>query len=249
MTDTTTTPTTWLSAWEEWHREREAAVGAPHGIAALTATTWLGEEPVTVQGAPGRWVQRDGRAVAIDVEPQLVLAPGGEASAGDVVLRAIVREGVVALRVLDPAAPTRTSLAGIGTFAPDEGWVLPGRFEAAAADATIGIDHVDGSHSDDGLAGTVHVEIGGESVGIRAFPAASGGLQVTFADTTNGVTTQQFRFLTLPAPDADGRVEVDLNRAHLPPCAFSDHYLCPLPPVENRLSVAVTAGETFVSRR
>lgn len=245
---TTRTADTRLAAWQDWHREREHTVGAPHGIAALTGTHWLSAEPADIAGAPGRWIQRDGRAVAVDLDPQIVLAPGDELAHGEVLLRAIARDGVVALRVLDPAAPTRTNLTGIDTFEPSERWVVPGRFEPAPGGSTIGIDHVDGSHSDDGLAGTIHLQIDGHAIGLEAFPAPAGGLQVTFADATNGHTTQQFRFLTLPAPDADATLEVDFNRAYLPPCAFTDHYLCPLPPAENRLPVAVTAGETFPSR-
>lgn len=35
----------------------------------------------------------------------------------------------------------------------------------------------------------------------------------------------------------------DFNRAFLPPCAFSGHYVCPLPSPENHLDLAVTVGE------
>ncbi len=44
-------------------------------------------------------------------------------------------------------------------------------------------------------------------------------------------------------PDADGRVEVDLNRAVNLPCAYTDLATCPTPPAENRLPFAVEAGE------
>jgi uncharacterized protein (DUF1684 family) len=36
---------------------------------------------------------------------------------------------------------------------------------------------------------------------------------------------------------------VDFNKAYNPPCAFTDYSTCPLPPQENRLDFAVTAGE------
>ena len=51
------------------------------------------------------------------------------------------------------------------------------------------------------------------------------------------------RYLYTPAPAADGTVEVDFNRAYNPPCVFTDYATCPLPPPENRLDLAVTAGE------
>jgi uncharacterized protein (DUF1684 family) len=43
-------------------------------------------------------------------------------------------------------------------------------------------------------------------------------------------------------PDG-GRIVVDFNKAYNPPCAFNEYSTCPLPPHENRLDLAVTAGE------
>jgi uncharacterized protein len=43
-------------------------------------------------------------------------------------------------------------------------------------------------------------------------------------------------------------VELDFNRAFLPPCAFGAGYLCPIPPAQNRLPFAVDAGERFPRR-
>lgn len=36
---------------------------------------------------------------------------------------------------------------------------------------------------------------------------------------------------------------IDFNLAYNPYCAYSPHYSCPIPPRENTLSVAITAGE------
>ncbi|MFQ3660164.1 MAG: DUF1684 domain-containing protein, partial [Anaerolineae bacterium] len=35
----------------------------------------------------------------------------------------------------------------------------------------------------------------------------------------------------------------DFNQAYNPYCAYSDHWSCPITPPENRLSVAIRAGE------
>jgi len=65
-----------------------------------------------------------------------------------------------------------------------------------------------------------------------------------FSDATSGRQTYGGgRFLSTPPPDADGHVILDFNRATNPPCAFTPHATCPMPPLENRLPVAVTAGE------
>jgi uncharacterized protein (DUF1684 family) len=36
---------------------------------------------------------------------------------------------------------------------------------------------------------------------------------------------------------------IDFNLAYNPYCAYSDNYRCPIPPIENRVTVKVTAGE------
>ena len=47
----------------------------------------------------------------------------------------------------------------------------------------------------------------------------------------------------MAAPDAEGRVTLDFNRAVNLPCAYTDFATCPLPPAENRLPIAIEAGE------
>ena len=49
-------------------------------------------------------------------------------------------------------------------------------------------------------------------------------------------------------PPVDGVVTIDFSGAYLPPCSFSDHYLCPMPAASNRLETAITAGERRVLR-
>ncbi|HKC90388.1 MAG TPA: DUF1684 domain-containing protein, partial [Candidatus Limnocylindria bacterium] len=60
---------------------------------------------------------------------------------------------------------------------------------------------------------------------------------------TNGRESYHIgRYLDLDALE-DGGYLVDFNRSYNPACAFSPHYNCPLPPPENRLVVAIRAGE------
>ena len=54
---------------------------------------------------------------------------------------------------------------------------------------------------------------------------------------------------TCPGPTPQGRLVVDFNRAYNPPCAFTMFATCPLPPLENRLDLAVTAGEKAYGRK
>jgi uncharacterized protein len=68
-------------------------------------------------------------------------------------------------------------------------------------------------------------------------------LQIFFRDRSSGRETYELgRYLDIE-PFEEGRYVVDFNRAYNPACAFSPHYNCPVPPPENRLSVAIRAGE------
>ncbi|MBG8552536.1 DUF1684 domain-containing protein [Hymenobacter guriensis] len=70
-------------------------------------------------------------------------------------------------------------------------------------------------------------------------------LFVPFTDKTNGFTTYgggRYLDAALPAADATELV-LDFNEAYNPYCAYNDSYACPVPPTDNRLPVAIEAGE------
>jgi uncharacterized protein (DUF1684 family) len=72
----------------------------------------------------------------------------------------------------------------------------------------------------------------------------SNKLFVIFSDKTAGKETYGAgRYLYADPPGADGKVTVDFNKAHNPPCAFTKFATCPLPPRQNRLNIRIEAGE------
>jgi len=78
---------------------------------------------------------------------------------------------------------------------------------------------------------------------MRADDPADTSLFVPFGDRTSGAETYgSGRFMDLEQP-AGATAELDFNRAYNPLCNYSPAYNCPIPPPENRLAVAVRAGE------
>jgi uncharacterized protein (DUF1684 family) len=69
-------------------------------------------------------------------------------------------------------------------------------------------------------------------------------LFVPFTDQSNGHTSYGGgRYLDLRRGQIkEGQLALDFNRAYNPFCAYSAAYSCPVPPAENRLSVAIEAG-------
>ncbi|KQP70071.1 hypothetical protein ASF40_09580 [Microbacterium sp. Leaf288] len=230
---------------------RWRAVSSEHGIAALRHTHWLDTEPREYDGAPGVWRAVDGKVAGAGLRADapgapaddVVLAPGEHLDVGSVRLKAISREGSPALRVFDPETPGRTRLRGILSFPHDDAWALPGIFRPAAEGEINVIRSVDGYEREEPAVGTIALEVDGSPVELTVTGDPAHGLSAVIADATSNIDAYRFRFLEIDAPAADGTVTVDFNQAYLPPCAFSDHYVCPLPPANNRLAVRVEAGE------
>ncbi|MGW4648479.1 DUF1684 domain-containing protein [Kitasatospora sp. NPDC004289] len=259
MTDTA------AQEWEHWTERRAASVSAPHGALALTGTHWLEPEPAEVPGLPGRWWAVDGavhvEATAADglsvegagggpVDGVRRLTPDTSPGAdlltlGEVLLVPIEREGELALRVFDPESEGRIGFAGISAFPYSPDWAVPAVFTPFEQDEDVLVENADGRERPLATSGQIAFQLAGEP---HTLTVGRSGDQLSgvIADAGSGRESYRFRFITLPAPDEEGRTVLDLNRAYLPPCAFADHFICPFPPPGNRLPLVVEAGEKQV---
>jgi uncharacterized protein (DUF1684 family) len=94
--------------------------------------------------------------------------------------------------------------------------------------------------------GTLGFTVEGQSYRLTAYALENGSLTrlfVPFGDLTNGTETYGGgRFLELDQTPT-GLYDLDFNRAFNPFCVFNTTWICPLPPRENHLAVAIRAGE------
>lgn len=156
----------------------------------------------------------------------------------------IDRGGRKALRVRAADAATRIGFRGIARYPVDIGWRLPARFEAHPPGQKIPIATIINTIEEMDNPGAVVFEKDGKTFRLEAVDEGDGRLFLIFADRTNGRTTYGAgRFLYAEPVDADGNTVVDFNKAYNPPCALNAYSTCPLPPPENRLDLAITAGE------
>jgi len=101
--------------------------------------------------------------------------------------------------------------------------------------------------------GTVRLPLPGGERRLSVFwiVGYAGGLFIPFRDATNGAETYGAgRYLVDAAKSADlganpetDALILDFNFAFQPSCAFDPRWACPLAPPENRLDLAIRAGE------
>lgn len=87
-------------------------------------------------------------------------------------------------------------------------------------------------------------EVDGESAALTIYETPHGFFMpfIDASDDTYGGGRYLEPELLDETPDT-ARFEVDFNLAYSPYCAFGDGWSCPLVPLENRVKVAINAGE------
>ena len=90
--------------------------------------------------------------------------------------------------------------------------------------------------------GKIHFEVEGEQVSLTVY-ATPHGYFLPFVDNQAGKETYGAGRYIDPEKLPNGALHVDFNLAYNPYCAYNETYSCPLPPAENRIPVAIKAGE------
>ena len=269
MTDTTTTPTP-EALLATYHERRELSVVQPLGSLALVNTQWIDSEQ-TIYGVPGRWAPlADGESglkviasaadgITVDgelVDGEAIVRGKDDANPSSVTFNDTTTGFVIAgaegyaLRVWDSNSEGIQEFGGIDAYPYNPEWVITATFTENPAGTTLGFEHLKdaGKTREEVIPGEITFEKDGVAYNLAAFKAGR-ALQLVFADATSGVDTYSVgRFLFL-APNPDGTITLDFNRAILPPCAFSYNFNCPMPPKQNRFSVAIEAGEKNVLKK
>jgi len=257
----------------QWRAKRDAGLRKENGWLSLVGLEWLkngsnsicsaAENSVVITGGPARWGEihlseeglmftpDPGAGVLVDgetVSSKRLLADDSDVPtvvSYDILSFHIIFRESYGVRISDTRAPTLLNFACVENFDIQHSWLVDGKFITADAGQTIEIGNVLGQLSDMSLVGYFEFEADGKLHRLAAVREdESESLWFLFADRTSGRETYGAgRFLYSEAMPVNGRLLVDFNKAYNPPCAFNDYSTCPLPPLENRLDLSVTAGE------
>ena len=151
----------------------------------------------------------------------------------------------------DPESPipkaARKDFFGLSYYQIDSEYRVKANLERFDGDEIIEVPLTAGSYDRYIRYGVVEFTLGGITNALEVWKPESGvagnRLFVAFTDMTSGNETYGGgRYLNL-YEDGDATITVDFNLAYNPYCVYDYAYSCPLPPLENRLAIEVTAGE------
>ena len=156
----------------------------------------------------------------------------------------IDRAGNLGLRIKHADALTRTQFKGLDYWPPQLDWRITAKFIPHPAGTTLDVVDIAGMTETLPNPGALEFQRDGRTFQLETLDEGDETLSVIFADNTSGSESYaQGRRLDVLRPDSSGQVVLDFNRAYNPPAAFTLFSTCVLPPKQNRIDLAVTAGE------
>ncbi len=257
-----TAPDGWLSLIGlEWLHEGANRVGsaADNDIVLKAGPAHLGTVTLAADGAVRIALAKDSGAT-IDGKPvaeaalvdDMHVAAGAAPTTvrfGHANFHVIERDGRKALRVKDSDAEARRDFSGIDYFPIDPSWRIEADWVPFVPAQDLQMGSVIGTIDTVKVPGKAVFRRDGHTFELLPYQEEPGGeLFFVLADRTSGKETYgaaRFLYAALPAGGLakPGKLVLDFNQAYNPPCAFTPFATCPLAPPENRLDIAITAGE------
>jgi uncharacterized protein (DUF1684 family) len=156
----------------------------------------------------------------------------------------IKRSDAIGVRLRDYEAEAVSKFEGVEQFPIDISWRLIAEFVPYQPVKQIPITNVIGQTSLNNSPGYLQFEWEGEFYRIDALGDENDEeFFLIFADETSGDQTYGGgRYMYVKHAGSDGKTILDFNKAYNPPCVYTPHATCPLPPRQNILDLAITAG-------
>jgi uncharacterized protein (DUF1684 family) len=155
-----------------------------------------------------------------------------------------------ALRLKDSHSPALLSFHGLKWYPPNEKYRIAARWIPYALARLVKIPTVLGTTIQMPVPGVAEFTVDGKTIRLEPVLESPKTTELFFIlrDATSKTTTYgaaRFLYTTFPDQGLDKpeKLWLDFNRLENPPCAYTAYATCPLAPQQNRLTVALPAGE------
>lgn len=260
---------------ESWRVEKDADLRRENSWLALAGLFWLRPGTNTVGSDPscdirlpdraprhlGRF-EFEGNIVRLIVEPghevelngmktrETVLDSDQEETPGFIRLDGmcmvvVQRAKGTGLRLWDNMRPQRTTFPPRSWFPVKSEYRIAATYTRYSEPKTVQMPDIFGDTVDDRMDGEVAFELAGSTYKLLVTELPDRRLYIQFSDKSNGLNTYPSgRYLYIEPPEGR-QVFIDFNKAYSPPCAFTGFATCSFSPPENRLNIAIEAGEIY----
>lgn len=263
----------YLQSFEKW--KAELVDDLKQNWLVLAGLFWLkpganrfgsgGDNAIVLRSGPARagTFQLRGDDVSVELQPGVDAKIGGQSQRaaklqadvsgrptviemGSLRMYVIKRGPRLGIRVKDLNSEAVRRYAGPIFFPLNLGYRVSGSFVPSDGKKTVDVPNVLGDVTPTPVSGEVHFKLNGQELTLTALGGdPRKGLSFVIGDLTSKTDTYPGgRFLDSD-PVVDGKVVLDFNRAYNPPCAVTPYATCPFAPKENRLPVAIAAGEKY----
>jgi len=158
----------------------------------------------------------------------------------------IVRGERIGIRLKDTESDAARGFRGLDFFPVSMNYRVTAKFEPSQGKKTVDVPNVLGDVAPTPVVGTVVFTINGQELRLSDLGGDSAnGLFFVFSDPTSKTETYPGGRFLETEPAVNGTVVLDFNHAYNPPCAVTPYATCPVAPKENRLAVAIPAGEKY----
>ncbi|MFT2818019.1 DUF1684 domain-containing protein [Leifsonia sp. A12D58] len=224
-------------SWTAWRAHRLESLVSPTGNLSLVSTRWFENDAESLDDVIAALpAQKSATTVATELTRTNITT--GQPEHG--------------IRLWDRASDSIQNFETVTVSEFDPSWVIEAAFTPVDSGRTVAFEHIrdNGGTRDLVVPGDITFTLDGIDYSFSAFDDG-GTLLLVFGDATNGAEDESAsyeagRFLFVHRVDDSDTVILDFNQAFVPPCGFSIHYNCPLPPRNNRFAFAVEAGEKVV---
>lgn len=258
--------TDYPTAYADWQARRLAALKGPEGWLNIIARVWLAEGTVTVgSAADNDIVLSTGPAhighLTQDAHGGVIFAPVNGVpqalqlskykpprfTAGNLLLEVTTLNGEHALRVRDTTSDAPSKLAPIQYFPLDPSWRITAQWVTLEAPKGLTIDTSKSIPTDVEATHKAVFSRDGVTYELLATHGTAEAPQFVIRDLTSRDSTYPACRFVFGEHVTDKTIVLDFNKAINPPCAFTEHAVCPLPPAENVLPIRIEAGEKRVA--
>jgi uncharacterized protein (DUF1684 family) len=263
----------------KWRKEVDANLRRENGWLSLAGLFWLrrgtnviGSDPESDIRLPQRapaclgTFEFDGNNVTLNVTVDVPVEVNGvettsallDADQEDVPsfitfdnMRMVVvrRSKGVGIRVWDNAREERYTFPPREWYPVKEKYRVPAIYTRFETPKIVKMPDILGAILDEPMQGFVSFELDGKKYELLVEELPDRRLFIQFMDLTNNDLTYPSGRYHYTDAHENGKVFIDFNKAYSPPCAFTEYATCTFPPQENRLDIAIEAGEIFPGER